>query len=257
LFLAQRLERIKQLLYEHKTIDVTSLSKSLDVSEVTIRKDLDRLEKMGFLKKYRGGAILEEDQLGGLNEHEIEDLDLKEECVEPAVQMVEENDKIFISSGSTCGIFARRLRVRVLSNINVITNSFDVAHELFGHVRSIYFLGGEVHQKDSSLYSVINFEGDILKSLYVNKAFISVDGVDLKAGYTVNDMGVVSLYRQIKSVASKIIILADSMKFDKIGMHHIADLSFAHYIATDKRIHDHYKVYFFEKNVKLLTEYSL
>lgn len=257
MFLAQRLEKIKQLLFEHKTIDVTSLSQSLDVSEVTIRKDLDKLEKMGFLKKYRGGAILEEDQSGVFFETRGEDLDLKAECVQPAVQMVEESDKIFISSGSTCGVFANRLRARNIGNITVITNSFVVARELYGNVKSLYFLGGEVHDRNTFLYSIDANYSDSSMNFFVNKAFVSVDGVDLKAGYTVNDMREIPLLKHLATAATKIIVIVDSSKFGKIGMHRIADLSFAQYIATDKLVDDMYKMFFFERNIKLLTEYSL
>lgn len=258
MFLAQRLEKIKQLLYEHKTLDVVTLSNNLEVSEVTIRKDLDKLEKMGFLKKYRGGAILEEDTLSGLKESAIAGFKMKEECIEPAIQIVSENDKIYISSGTTCSLFAKKLKIRSINNLNVITNNFEIVRELYETVNSMVFLGGEVQNRNSMLFTVNGGLGDcLLKNQFFNKAFISVDGIDVKAGYTVTDSREAELLRFIRTVTDKVVIIADSTKFGKISMHKIEDLSFADYIATDKGITDDYKGWLFERNIKILAEFSL
>jgi DeoR/GlpR family transcriptional regulator of sugar metabolism len=157
MFKAERIQRIKEIIFERKQIDVATLSSLLNVTEVTIRNDLEQLEKSGFLTRNHGGATLnasafpEEqlhtDRMDGLNipyDKEKEELGLV------ASQLVREREWIFLGPGTTSYYIAKALSKR--QNLNIMTNNFYVAN-VFGSNASVQllFLGGRM--QNSGMYT--------------------------------------------------------------------------------------------------------
>lgn len=122
-----RLEKIIQLVSDHKRIDVNSLSELLGVSKVTVRKDLDKLESKGLLRREHGYAVLNSGD--DLNVRLSYNYNVKRKIAEKAAELVQDNDTIMIESGSTCALLAEVL-CQTKRNIKIITNSCFIANFL-------------------------------------------------------------------------------------------------------------------------------
>lgn len=254
MFAAQRIAKIKSILLDQKSTNIAALCSVLDVSDVTVRKDLDKLENEGFLIKTHGGAVLVDNQPKTQNIL-IEKQLLKDKIAELALTLIEEGDTIFLGPGSTCFLFSQHLKK--FRNIIVITNNINALHELSTHIRSVFLIGGELNNLNGMLYSAGQTAISYLDGLFVSKAFFSVDGIDLEAGLTINERSQMELLQKLPSVTKQVIILADQTKFDKIGLYQIFKNDFPSCIITNEKISGDYKRFFFENNVKMLTTYDI
>jgi DeoR family fructose operon transcriptional repressor len=118
-------------------------------------------------------------------------------------------------------------------------------------------IGGEIAGRGGIIYSTGQLSKDYLKGVYVNKSFLSIEGVDLMAGFTVNDLSLSTILKQVPSFSKQLIFLADHTKFDKIGFYQIAPLDNPQCIVSNDRLDDSYKQYFYLNNIKVLTTINL
>lgn len=256
MFAAQRIKVIKEIMIKNKSVDIATLTDILNVSDVTVRKDLDTLEKEHFLVKNHGGAVIVESEEQASNkDFIIENYLEKEQIANLAYTLVEDGDTIFLGYGSTCYIFAKSLKEK--KNITVVTTNVNALNELLPNVSKTILIGGEVTYKDGMMYSTGELTAENLKGIFVNKSFMSVDAVDLMAGFTVNDVSNLSVLKLIPKLSKQVIFLADHSKFDKIGFYQIAPIGLPNCIVSNDRLNDKYKQLFYEKNIKVLTAFDL
>lgn len=254
MFGLERLQAIRELIIEKKSVEVTYLSQALNVSEVTIRRDLDKLEKEGLIVKTYGGAILIEET--GISQSAINEVQVFEEGNElapgyelgkTAAKLIEDGDTVFIS-GSAIGE-ALTKQLNEIKNLIVVTNNVSIAMYLFQEGRhKVIMLGGQI---DPLTGNVSEYEQ--LSDLLIEKAFLTVDGVDQMAGYTVNEKGAVTLYKTLKSVSRTLVVLADSSMYTKRGLFKMAPIQDVAIVVTDKHIPDDFKGFYYEHNVKVYS----
>ena len=129
MFAIERLNKIKELLYQEKRVDVFELSELFSVTEATIRRDLDKLEQAGFLIKIYGGAVLNEVETQRPFTADTEDKRIEEKRMigKIAAQMIENGDAIFLSPGTTTLEIARNLKDK---KVTVVTNDMMIGFEL-------------------------------------------------------------------------------------------------------------------------------
>ena len=120
----ERLDEIVKLVSEFERIDVNTLSDRLKVSKVTIRKDLDKLETKGLLRREHGYAVLNSGD--DLNVRLSFHYDTKRRIAQEAAKIVQDNETIMIESGSTCALLAEEI-CRTKKNVKIITNSYFIA----------------------------------------------------------------------------------------------------------------------------------
>lgn len=253
-----RLDKIKKILRKLRSIDIITLSEELGVSHVTVRKDLDKLQESGFLIKAHGMAMLSEKEMKQSLKTETYDVsgyDEKIKLAEYAKDLIDDGDNIFIGGGATCYLMAKFLSDK--SDIRIVTNNINVVVELKNKLPHIYLIGGEVVSYESMLYASGYNNYEFLKGIFVNKAFITSDGIDYKAGLTVNDVSSAKLYEYIKEISKEIIVFGDKEALDRIGMYQIGKLDFADAVISNHDISDQLKVELFSKNVKLYSTYNL
>ena len=256
MFAAQRIEIIKDFLIKNKTADISTLTSILNVSDVTVRKDLDKLEKEKFLMKIHGGAVLcETDDQETANRIEISNHTAKLKIAELALTLIEEEDSIFIGPGSTCYIFSQNLKK--IRSLSVVTNNIAVSNEIMTSIKRTYLLGGELKDTNGTPYTSDASSFENLNKLFVNKAFISIDGLDLHAGLTCDTLNKANLISSISGISKTLIVLADNEKFDRIGMYQAAPLERVSCVVTNRCDLDNYKTAFFERNIKLLTTFDI
>jgi len=261
MFKAARLEKIKEILLERKQVDVQTLSSLLNVSTVTIRSDLEELEKIGFLVRMHGGALLnttdtviqKEQAKGFFVGSNVEYSKAKEEIGQIAAQFIN-SDWIFLGSGTTCYYIARALIDR--QNLNVLTNNLLVAFELCKNPgANVIMTGGTLSHKTLNLGGEIF--GAYLQSINISKAFISVAGIDLNSAYTVSTAGEFNVFRVIRKISKELFIVADSSKFDKVAFIKVGELDAADAIITNKGVSATYKEYYFNHDIRIFTSYDI
>ncbi len=248
---AQRVEKLKKMMVKYKKIDVVTLSDTLQVSDVTIRKDLEKLEEQGFLKKIHGGAILKEKQKENTSPIiNVDHLEEKEKIAKLAVKTIKRGDNIFLGSGTTCYILSKMLKE--LTDITVVTNNINALIEIAPFVKNVYLLGGEIAYHGGVILSSGKRADNHLDDIQVNRAFTSISCLDLEAGFTVNRSVSTSLYNSVKTIAKNWTILADHTKYNRVGLYKVATISDIDCIVSDQTI-EKYNEYFSQNGVKFLT----
>ncbi|MDD3839456.1 MAG: DeoR/GlpR family DNA-binding transcription regulator [Clostridia bacterium] len=254
MFAIERLNKIKEILYRDKRVDVLELSRLFSVTEVTIRRDLDKLEKEGFLIKTYGGAVLNEKVLGipFVPESDDDALEEKRMIGKIASQMIEDGEAVFLSSGTTCLEIARNIKSKRLT---VVTNDLLIGYELKDSIGiKVIVTGGDLIQSSSTL--VGSFTLQALNSIYINKAFIGVKGVNFDSGYTVDSYEEAMVIQGIRKISSDIIIVADYTKFNRTAFARLGGLTMAKKIITNKQVPSAFKKFFFENSIKIYTAFE-
>lgn len=254
MFAIERQNKIKEILFKQKRVDVFELSELFSVTEVTIRRDFDKLEQDGFLVKTYGGAVLNEDIIQKTLTYETDDntADEKRMIGKIAAQMIENGEAIYLSPGTTTLEIARNIKGKKLT---VVTNDLLIGYELKDSAGvKVIITGGDLIQSTSTL--VGGFALQALSGIYINKAFIGVTGVNYESGYTVDSYEEVMVIQGVKKISSEIIIVADYSKFNCTAFARLGDLTMCKKIITNKQIPSEFKKYFFEHAVKLYTAFE-
>ncbi|MFO7295851.1 MAG: DeoR/GlpR family DNA-binding transcription regulator [Clostridia bacterium] len=252
MLVAERLKKIKEILLQKKHVDVATLAESLNVSEVTIRRDLDRLESEGFLIKTYGGAILKEEASKILSPIVEEDSE-KESIAKVCSYMIEDNQAIILTGGNICRLVPKHIKEK--KNITVVTNDLILALECLKYSIQTIVTGGYVVGNTFMLAGPILVNPNL--DIFADKAFIEVDGVSLERGFTVNNMDLANAYRYFKSIAKETIVVADSSKFDKISLFQTAKVDEIKKVISDTNVPDKYKSFFFENGIEIFCSFDL
>ncbi|TJY41536.1 DeoR/GlpR transcriptional regulator [Cohnella pontilimi] len=237
MLVAERYEKIVQLVNERGSMRVTELSELCQVTEETIRRDLDRLEAAGRLRRSHGGAVsVKEGASAQLEipyaEREILHADEKRRIAEEAVGLIRPKDRILLDASSTAWYMARSLPNVPLT---VLTNSIRVATELAAKEKiDVISTGGLLAQR--SLSFVGPLAERTLDAYYVDKLFFSCKGVHAEHGVSESHELQARVKQKMIDRADQVILLADSSKFGIQAFTHVADLSQVDAIVTDGKI---------------------
>lgn len=233
--LIPRHDEILKELDEKGHVLVQDLCEKLNVSSVTIRKDLNFLESLGLLFRNHGGASKQIRYAYEKNVGEKENINVeaKQAIAKAAVALIQENDCIILASGTTMHYLARMLVN--FGPLTVLTSSLRVAIELCNNPNiNVIQLGGEVRKSSTSIVGSIS-EG-ILKQFSCNKLFLGVDGIDLEFGISTSNAAEAHLNQVMIECADQTIVLADSSKLNKKGFGKIAPLDQVDYLITDEGV---------------------
>lgn len=227
-----RSRKIVDLLAKEKKMEVSSLAEILNVSQVTIRKDLNELEEKGLISREHGYAELRssEDIGGRLAYH----YDAKRKIAARAADLIHDGDTLMIESGSCCALLADYL-AETKKDLTLITNSAFIA-DYIRHKASfeIILLGG-IYQKGSQVMT-----GPLIRqcaaNYFVHYLFIGADGYSEQTGFTNSDQMRAQAVRDMAPQAEEVIVLTESEKF----LHHgIVPMNLPHQpkaVITDKKI---------------------
>lgn len=228
----KRQSQIIDLLIKEEAMSVSELAEMLDVSSVTIRKDLNELEKANKLYRSHGRArIINPFTLNrSVSEKEKMFPEQKDAIGREASKLIDKDDSIIIASGTTVHALARN--IKPLHRLTVVTASLQVSVILSqDESNDIIQLGGML--RHSSLSVVGQYSKSILENCSFSKLFIGVDGIDFNYGFTTTDMREAELNQQMMRAAQKVIVLADSSKFGKRGFAKIGNIEDIDMIITD------------------------
>lgn len=233
--LSERHRKILGILQMQGSVSVSDLAERLDVSEVTIRKDLSALEKQNKLYRTHGRAIPISPYIGDrhVNEKEKQAVAEKSAIGVVAASLVHEHDSILLASGTSILYAAKEMVDK--KNVTIISASVSASALLSQNKNiDVVQLGGIV--RNSSVSVVGSFAEDMLKHFNCNLLFMGADGVDLEFGITTTNMMEANLNRMMMNTAQQTVLLVDSSKFGKKGFSKICDTGEIDRIITDDKI---------------------
>jgi len=236
--LTERHQHILKKLKKEGSVNVIDLCNELNVSSVTIRKDLKLLEDKNLLYRTHGGGTLSNPYTGDRPVNEKEKIRSGEKLSigEAAASLIEPNDCILIASGTTVLSLAKNIRPN--GNLTVITAALNVAQELIKHDGiEVIQLGGLLRKTSSSVTG--SYAERILQDFSCSKLFLGVDGIDLEFGLTTTNMMEAQLNKKMIEASQKTIVLADSTKFGKRGFGRICKLENIEQVITDSHVSEH------------------
>lgn len=236
--IAERHKYILDRLAEKGYVNVIDLCKELDVSGVTIRKDLKLLEDKALLFRSHGGATVNNPYINDkpVNEKEKLRRDEKNLIGAAAATLIAHNDAIIISSGTTALALARNVHPK--GHLTVITPALNVAQELLRYPEiEVLQLGGIVRNSSSSVTG--NYAERILADFSCSKLFLGLEGIDIEFGLTTTNLMEAQLNQRMVAAAQKTIVIADSSKFGRRGFGKICGLEDIDEIITDSGISAH------------------
>ena len=235
---ADRQAGICRRLRQTGVVRVAELSQMLGVSEITIRRDLETLEGKGLLERTHGGAI--SSQLMRTEplfvQKDRRQAAEKEAIGRAAAALVEDGDTVLVGSGSTTLQMIRHLRAR---DVRLITSNAGAIAELAGRSVELILVGGLYRHQSNSL--VGGFARLALDRIYASKAFIGVDGVSSRYGFTTPvqleaEIGALMIER----TRGPVIVLADHTKLGVVSNFATAALDDAEILVTDSGIDSGY-----------------
>jgi DeoR family transcriptional regulator of aga operon len=253
----RRTDKILKLLLHKGSVSVGELIASLDVSAPSIRRDLTRLEAQGLIRRTRGGAAIVQELLYEPFRYDAafqtrQHLFVKEKrhIGVAAAELIEENETIGLTAGTTTTWVARCLRHR--SNITVVTNAVNIGMELCNMPGlKIHLTGGYVRWPWSfSLIgaAAVNFLGDI----FLDKVFLIVSGIDAERGTTTNESDEALSFRAMVKQAKKVIVVADSSKLGVVTSSLICPIADVDVLVTDEGASEEMCAGFSRKGIKVI-----
>lgn len=228
----ERRNLILERLQEEKSVVVAELSQRYDVSEETIRRDLERLEKDGYAIKSYGGAIINENVSIDMpfNVRKKRNIAGKKKIAELVDGMVENGDHIILDASTTAVFIAKALKHK--KNLTVITNSLEIMIELSDIADwTIITPGGSLREGYLALVGPRAVEG--LGAYHVEKAFVSCKGLDLEGGFTDGNEDFAHTKRVMLGCAKEKILVADGTKFDTVAFARIGTVTDVDAVVTD------------------------
>ena len=228
-----RQKDIATLLRSEGKVSVAQLADQLGVSVVTIRNDLDALERQQVLRRLRGGAIAVRPARFQRSLHPLHTAfeDEKQRIGELAASLVRDGETIIIDAGSTTLALARALPPS-LRDVAVVTPALDVALELEGHLGvKVVVTGGTVAKAQRCL--IPPFATALLRQINADVAFVACSGIDAGKGFTTQSWEEAEVKHAIIAASSRVIFLADHGKIGHVATAKILDLADAELLVTD------------------------
>jgi DeoR family fructose operon transcriptional repressor len=228
----ERRQRITEIVQQKGTISTKELSEMLSVSEMTIRRDLDYLNKQSSIVKHFGGAsdrsvyvISGTDFSKRLSDHDAE----KRTIAAKAQELISEGESIFLDHATSCIYLARELAH--FSDLTVITYSIPIIQELQKTRVKVIGIGGILLQPNECFIGPLAEE--MISRFHGNKVFLGAQGIDMDKGLSIADLFEVNMKLLMADRSDEVIVLADHTKFQKHGLYPNVPIQKINTIITD------------------------
>lgn len=246
----ERRQKIIDLIHQDKRVLVADLSKMFEVTEETIRRDLEKLEKEGIVSRTYGGAML--------NRHTNEDLpyatrnsintEIKREIALKAMSLINDGDTLMVDPSSTSFELVKTLNNK--NNLTLITNSINILHEFAASGIQIVSTGGSLRARSLSLVGPVSQE-TVLK-YHVDTAIIGCKAIAADKGVMDSNEPECELKKYMLRQADKVILLVDHTKFDKTAFVKLVHWERIDYLVTDREPSGPWLELFAKHNIEVL-----
>lgn len=252
LSIQERHQYILDRLEKDGFVRVQDLAETLGVTGATIRSDFRLLESRHLLYRSHGGAAPVRQKVVDLPVQEKSSINVSEKkrIALAAIDLLDDDDSIVMTSGSTIEAMAMNIKSR--GRLNVVTPSIRVGVFLSEKDNvEVMMLGGHIIKKSLSVRDNYSLEG--LKNVKCSKLFVSCDGFDLKAGITTAFEEEARITNAMMSAAGRIVLLADSSKCGKVGFGKICDFSDIDVLISDNGLSESIRNKIEAQGVKVIT----
>jgi DeoR family transcriptional regulator of aga operon len=249
-----RADQILRELRQEGSVSLEDLLARLGASAASVRRDLVKLEAKGLVRRTHGGVTLVEPLLyepfrydslfQNREQHRTAE---KRRIGLTAAELIQENETVGFTAGTTATHVARNLRNR--HNIRVITNAINIAMELSNCPGLKTFVTGGFVQWAGSFSLVGHAATTSLSDVYMDRVFVSVCGIDIARGITVIEPEEGLTFRTMIQQAKQTVVVADSSKIGIVNPALICPLSSIHMLITDTRATDKAIAPFVERGI--------
>ncbi|MBP8605710.1 MAG: DeoR/GlpR transcriptional regulator [Phycisphaerae bacterium] len=244
----QRRQAVMNWVYQLGHVSVRRLAEELQVSEATVRRDLQGLAAEGLLELTHGGASVVRNSDYSFISKSMRNVEAKRTIAKMASQMIADGEQIFLDSGTTC--FEMTPFLRNKRSLSVIVNSIRTAQELFTPTLKVLMLGGQY--RPERMDTVGPLAAETLGRLRGYCAFLGTDGLGMDFGLTSIDIESAHLFGLAARNARQVVLLADHSKFGSPSLYKIADFDCLSTIITDRRPSEQWCAYLEKKNIAVL-----
>ena len=245
-----RHSQIKDLVDATGQITVAELNSRLNVSEATIRRDLDELDRRGLLRRTHGGAVraTQYEQEPPIHQRESEQRAEKERIGRRAAALVADGQTVFLGSGTTVEAMLPHLLER--HGLTIITNSLPVVNALAGRPLELIVIGGLFRGSEMSL--VGHIAEAAIRELRADLVFVGMRGIDPIHGFTSDFLPEALTDRAILQIAPRRVVLADHTKFGRVCAVYLAPVTAAELIISDHHLNPSTAAALREKGLEVL-----
>lgn len=253
LFTTERRQLILDILEEKKRVTVKDLAKAVNVSDATLRTDLNALEEEGLLTRTHGGAVLNEDLSSpkvSFSEREKKNPDSKNTIAQKAIELIKHKDCILLDASTTALSLARLIRTSSL-NITVVTNGISAAIELKENPGiNVILVGGMARMGSMALEGLLGT--NVLNKINIDTMFTSARGFSIEEGLTDFNVYEVELKKVMADKADKIVALLDHSKIGTSSIASFANCDQIDTIISDMELDADFQKELIKRNINIL-----
>ncbi len=229
---------------------VLELAEKYDVTEETIRRDLEKLEADGYAKKTYGGAVRCDNMSVDLPHTVRKQTNVagKKYIAEIIGTLIDDGDSLLLDSSTTALFTVKSIFNK--KNLTIVTNSVEILLDLpQGNNWTVISTGGMYRAESKSFFGYA--AEDVVEKYHTDYAILSCKGLDLEKGITDTREVFAELKKVFLKSSKKIILAVDHTKFDKISFVKLADLDFVDIVVTDVEPDERWRNFFEEKGIIL------
>ncbi|AYE32989.1 DeoR/GlpR family DNA-binding transcription regulator [Clostridium septicum] len=230
--MTSRYTKLLEIVNENKRIEVSKLAELLNVSQVTVRKDLDVLCERGLLKREHGYAVTTSTS-DDINSRLAFNYNIKRKIANLASELVVDGETVMVESGSSCALLAEELAYNK-KDITIITNSVFIASHIREGNAKVVLLGGDYQPESQVVVGPLTKK--CVEDFFVDKLFVGTDGYNSKIGFTGKNLMRTETVKVMSENANKLIILTESSKFSERGVVSQFKTEEVDYVITDDNI---------------------
>ncbi|VBB09790.1 lacr bacterial regulatory protein hth signature [Lucifera butyrica] len=250
MFGIERRRKIMEQLTQDRKVYVAELSKKFNVTEETVRRDLEKLEQENLLQRSYGGAVLNvgtSEDLSFIKRTSIHHAD-KELIAQKAESLINDGDTLMVDASTTCLALLRHLKTR--NDLTIITNSILLVNEFVNSSFTVISSGGTLRSRSYALTGPA--ATGILEKYYVDLALISCKGLDRSRGIMESNEPESLIKQTMIRQAKKTILLVDHSKFDKTAFTKTCDFTLIDYIVTNQEPSAEWLDFFNQELIKII-----
>ncbi len=244
----ERQEKILARLRQNGSVKVTVLAKDMDISESTIRRDINELDRRGRLKKVFGGAVAINRDMSPVEtdvaQRTLINIREKDIIAEYAASMINDNDFVYIDAGTTTEKMIDYLDKK---SVTYVTNGITHAKKLIQRGFDAYVIGGLLRPSTEAVIGAAAIEA--VQKYNFTKCFMGTNGIDTESGFTTPDIGEAAVKTAVMKKSYVSFVLADHTKFGLVSPVTFADIEEA-CVITDHLEGEHYRRYTVIKEVE-------
>lgn len=248
MLLDQRREKILQVIENKGFVSLGDLVERLKSSESTIRRDLEHLDRIGQIRRTRGGAAYVGESLSTFDERRHQSVEQKKTIARKVAELIHSGEVILLDGGTTTLEVAREL---IGKPLQVVTNSLPIANLLVNQPNiELILIGGYLYPKTGVALGPISLSA--LEKIHVRRLIISVGGINEQGLYNSNSL-LVDTERQMIASADEVIVVSDSSKLGHSALSQICSLEEIDRLVIDEGIDEHWMNVFKKANVEVIV----